>query len=75
MNALGEDPGESEIQKMVEEIDFNNDGKIDFNEFVCMVVIQLEKSDGEEEQLAQVFNRFDKNRDGQIDCDDLMALF
>ena len=64
MNALGEDPGESEITKMVEKIDFNSDGRIDFNEFVCMVVIVLEQTASEEEQLVKVFNRFDRNGDG-----------
>ncbi len=75
MNALGEDPSDSEIRKMIDKIDYDKDGRIDFDEFVCMVIMQLEVTANEEEQLVQVFNRFDRNGDGQIDCEDLMALF
>ena len=45
MNALGESPSASEIAAMVAKIDYNQDGRIDFNEFVCMVIIQLERNE------------------------------
>ena len=60
---------------MMKKLDFNEDGRFDFNEYVCMVVIQVEKSDTMEEELVQVFKRFDKDGDGEIDCNDLYALF
>ena len=44
--------------------DFNNDGKIDFQEF--MIVLYIMSSGTREENLGQIFRVFDSNQDGTI---------
>jgi len=39
MQALGENPTTLEIQKMITKMDWDKDGQLNFDEFVCMVVI------------------------------------
>ena len=75
MQALGESPTEDEIEELVRRIDYNEDGACDFNEFVCMMVINLAKEDNKEEELVQVFNRFDQDGDGEISAPDLINIF
>ena len=38
MSALGETPSITSIQKMIERFDFNQNGEIEFEEFICMIV-------------------------------------
>ena len=59
---------------MIEQIDYNNDGEIDFDEFICMMVKRLHENDSIEEELVTVFNRFDKDGDGEIGVDDLVDM-
>ena len=60
---------------MVNEIDENNDGEIDFEEFLLLMVKQMIKVEEREEELVEVFNKFDIGGDGQIDAHDLAHRF
>ena len=67
MNILGEAPTPEEIQAIVKEIDYDDDGVVDFDEFTCLMVKHMRKVDETlEEELVTVFNRFDKDHDGFI---------
>ena len=72
MIVLGENPSPEDINKMVAEIDYNNDGLVDFNEFTCLMVKQMKHVDDTlEEELVEVFKRFDADADGLIGAEDL----
>ena len=75
MIVLGENPSPEDINKMVAEIDYNNDGLVDFNEFTCLMVKQMKHVDDTlEEELETVFKRFDKDGNGVIDAADLQLM-
>ena len=75
MIVLGENPSPDDLEKMVKEIDYNNDGMIDFDEFTCLMVKQMKHVDDTlEEELETVFKRFDKDNDGFIGKNDLMLM-
>ena len=38
MISLGENPTMEKIEELIKEIDFNSDGKVDFEEFICIMV-------------------------------------
>ena len=59
---------------MIEEVDENGDGEIDFNEFCGLMVNQLKQAEPEEE-LVEVFKMFDKDGDGRITVGDLEEIF
>ena len=67
MVALGENPSDEKIAEIVLDIDYDGDGKVDFDEFTCLMVKTLADSDKAEEELVEVFNRFDFNEDGKLD--------
>ena len=75
MIVLGENPTPEDLTKMVKEIDFNDDGMVDFDEFTCLMVKQMKHVDDTlEEELETVFKRFDKDGNGVIDAADLQLM-
>ena len=62
------------MAKLVEQMDHNNDGEIDFDEFVCCVTKKLWEGESAEEELVQVFKRFDKDDDNEIGPEDLTKM-
>ena len=55
MQGLGENPTPERIDELIREIDYNDDGEVDFDEFVCLMVKTLNESDKAEEELVEVF--------------------
>ena len=74
MASMGEYPTEERILEMINEIDYDADGLVDFDEFTCLMVKQIKDVENAEEELVVVFKRFDKDGDGQIDSIDLMHM-
>ncbi|KAK6617931.1 hypothetical protein RUM43_014160 [Polyplax serrata] len=65
MRSLGQRPTETELRDMVNEVDQDGNGTIEFNEFLQMMAKKMKGGDGEEE-LREAFRVFDKNNDGLI---------
>lgn len=65
MRSLGQDPTEAELQDMINEVDCDGNGIIDFPEFLSMQARKMRDTDGEEE-LMEAFRVFDVNGSGFI---------
>eukprot|EP00061_Rhincodon_typus_P015468 g43158.t1 len=61
MRILGQNPTREELDAIIEEVDEDGSGTIDFEEFLVMMVRQMkEEAKGKsEEELAEVFRVFD----------------
>ncbi|RNA33845.1 calmodulin, partial [Brachionus plicatilis] len=74
MRSLGQNPTETELQDMINEIDedayHTGNGNIDFEEFLIMMANKMKDSDGEEE-LREAFRVFDKDGNGFISAAEL----
>ncbi|CAH1179956.1 unnamed protein product [Phaedon cochleariae] len=70
MRSLGQRPTETELRDMVDEVDSDGNGTIEFNEFLQMMARKMKDGDGEEE-LREAFRVFDKNNDGLISSTEL----
>ncbi|XP_017786669.1 PREDICTED: calmodulin-beta-like isoform X2 [Nicrophorus vespilloides] len=70
MRSLGQRPTETELRDMVNEVDQDGNGTIEFNEFLQMMSRKMKDSDGEDE-LREAFRVFDKNNDGLISSNEL----
>lgn len=73
MKSLGQQPSESELQDMINEVDADGSGTIDFNEFLEMMTKHMKESDCEQE-LREAFKVFDKNGDGMISAEELKTV-
>ncbi|XP_060084086.1 calmodulin-A-like [Ylistrum balloti] len=70
MRSLGQHPTESELRDMINEVDTEGNGTIDFPEFLSMMVRQLRDSTDDEE-LREAFKVFDKDGNGFISATEL----
>jgi calmodulin len=73
MRSLGQNPTDSELQDMVNEVDADGNGTIDFPEFLTMMARKLKGVESEEE-LLDAFKVFDKDGNGFITADELKKV-
>jgi calmodulin len=73
LRSLGHDPSEQELTDMIMDVDSNEDGRIDFNEFMMIMHKRAKESDIEEE-LIEAFRIFDKEGEGRISCSEFRHI-
>ena len=75
MKALGHNPTDDELAEMVAGIDTDGDGEIDFDEFLAMMLKQIENTNGDSEgvdaEMMAAFKMFDIDGDGSISKSEL----
>ncbi|XP_043936338.1 troponin C, slow skeletal and cardiac muscles-like [Protopterus annectens] len=76
MRMLGQNPTPEELQEMIDEVDEDGSGTVDFDEFLVMMVrcMKEDNKGKSEEELAELFRMFDKNGDGYIDLEELKLM-
>ncbi|XP_073105605.1 calmodulin isoform X1 [Elaeis guineensis] len=70
MTSLGQNPTEAELQDMINEVDADQNGAIDFHEFLNLMACKVKNTDSEEE-LREAFKVFDKDQNGFISAANL----
>ena len=65
MKNLGQTPSEAELQDMINEVDIDGNGTIDFKEFLGLMARKMRDNDSEEE-LIEAFKVFDRDGNGLI---------
>lgn len=70
IRSLGQNPTESEIQDMINEVDTDGNGTIDFREFLDLMAHKIKDLDSDEE-LREAFKVFDKDQNGYISAAEL----
>ena len=71
MRSLGNNPTETELQDMINEVDADGNGTLEFDEFCQLMARQMIDSNQQEEELKQRFAMFDKDGNGTIDREEL----
>ncbi|GMI95593.1 hypothetical protein like AT1G32250 [Hibiscus trionum] len=73
LRSLGLKPSLEQVEALIQKADTNNNGLIEFSEFVAMLAAELlpEKSPYSEEQLKQLFRMFDRDGNGYITAAEL----
>jgi hypothetical protein len=70
MRSLGQNPTEAELQDMINELDADGNGTLDFPEFLTMMARKMRDTDTEEE-IKEAFKVFDKDGNGYISAAEL----
>lgn len=70
MRSLGMNPTASELQEMINEVNADGSGMIDFSEFLTMCSRKMKDTDSEED-LMEAFSVFDKEGRGVLSTSEL----
>ena len=73
MRSLGQNPTEAELMDMINEIDADGNGDIDFPEFLTVMARKMKDTDSEEE-ILEAFKVFDKDGNGFISAAELRHI-
>ena len=73
MRALGQNPTEAEVQDLINAVDDDGNGTIEFEEFVAMMAQKVQEPDTEDD-LRQAFKVFDPTNQGTVGLEDLQQL-
>jgi calmodulin len=74
MRSLGQNPTEAELQDMINEVDADGNGTIDFPEFLTMMARKMKDTESEDE-IREAFKVFDKDGNGFISAEELRHVF
>ncbi|RRT46226.1 hypothetical protein B296_00054579 [Ensete ventricosum] len=69
MCTLGQNPTEAELQDMINDVDADRSGTIDFKEFLNLMACKMHADS--EEELKEAFRVFDKDQNGFISAVEL----
>lgn len=70
MRSLGQNLSEEELKSMIEDVDTDKSGTIDFQEFLGLMAWKMKES-GIEEELIEAFKVFDRDGNGLISAHEL----
>ena len=73
MKNMGQNPTEAELKQMIQEVDADGNGRIDFAEFVTLLARKMNNTDKDAE-IREAFNVFDKDGSGKISGDELKSI-
>lgn len=71
LRSLGHNPTELEISEMIEEIDHEGTGYVEFDDFLEVVMTKDLDEEDHELALKEAFKMFDRDGNGYIDADEL----
>lgn len=71
MRSLGQSPSSSEIRDMIKSVDGDNNGAIDFDEFL---ILMRSRNKDPDQELRNAFRVFDSDNSGSISREELKQL-
>ncbi|XP_053384693.1 uncharacterized protein LOC123536689 [Mercenaria mercenaria] len=71
MRSLGQNPTDADLQDMINEVDANGNGTIDFPEFLTLMANKMKDKDTEEAEMIEAFKVFDRDGNGKISAAEL----
>jgi calmodulin len=74
MRSLGQNPTEAELADMINEIDTDGSGLVEFPEFLTMMARKLKDGQDSEEEVIEAFKVFDKEGNGYISAAELRHI-
>ena len=74
LRSLGQNNTEAELQEMISEIDSDDNGSIDFPEFLTMMARKMKENNNIKDEIHEIFKVFDKEGNGFISVAELKSV-
>lgn len=71
LRAMGLNPTEIEVQEMIDEVDSEGTGNLDFESFLNILASRKFDDEDHEDALREAFKMFDRDGNGYIDAEEL----
>jgi len=71
MRSLGQDPSPIELKELIEEVDVDRSGSIDFEEFKALIIA---REGDRQSRLKLAFSVFDKDNSGRITAEEMHGV-
>jgi len=71
---IGQPPTEGEIKDMINEVDVDGNGTVEFIEFITLMARKMRDADTLKEDLKEIFDAFDMDKSGAIEHDELKKV-
>uniref|UniRef100_A0A1I8IWJ2 Calmodulin n=1 Tax=Macrostomum lignano TaxID=282301 RepID=A0A1I8IWJ2_9PLAT len=73
MRSLGQNPSDEEIKRLIEQVDVDGNGELDFSEFTILMMMKM--NDGESSgQIREALKVFDEEETGKLHVDKLRQV-
>ena len=73
MRSLGKNPSDEALRRMIYEADSDENGFIDFSEFLTLMARRMKRHE-QNAEIIQAFSAFDKDGDGKISPSELKTV-
>ncbi|KAK3599649.1 hypothetical protein CHS0354_029110 [Potamilus streckersoni] len=74
MRVIGQNPTEAELQDMINEVDQDGNGTIEFEEFVAMMATRAKQQEDSDDIMQKTFSVFDRDKTGYITSNNLRTV-
>jgi Ca2+-binding EF-hand superfamily protein len=74
MKSLGQNVNEKQLEEIIQEIDADGSGSMDFNEFIFLIIKKMKDLDLEEE-MKEAFKVFDKDGNKVLTAHEMRQIF
>jgi calmodulin len=74
MKSLGQNVNEKQLEEIIQEIDADGSGSMDFNEFIFLIIKKMKDLDLEEE-MKEAFKVFDKDGNKVLTSHEMRQIF
>ena len=71
LKALGQNPSKNELSDMINEVDVDGNGTVEFAEFVILMTNKVKESNDPNDEIKEAFKVLDKEKDDYITAKEL----
>ncbi|CAH1781676.1 unnamed protein product [Owenia fusiformis] len=74
LRGIGQNPSNKEVEELIKKHDVNQNGRMEFDEFLELMSVTVKPEEEVEDELRQAFKVFDKDGNGYISAKEMLVV-